>query len=240
MTGVPTSRQVLTMRRWMMGRSSIGHSIAEVAAGDHDGVGGGDDVVDDGDGVLVLDLGDGAGFAAVLVEHAAKFEDVGGFAAEAEGDEIDADFDAECDVGEVLLGERGEIDFDAGQIDVAAGAEGAGGEDFAADLVVVLDEDLEVNDAVVDEHGVADVDVVDEAVVVHVDGIFFFAAGTADGEFEDVADLEIELGVDVAGADGGALGVEEDAGVGAEFGRGTVADGLGRLRGPNRVWRGSC
>ncbi len=76
---------------------------AEIAAGYHDAVGSLDDVVDDGHGMLVLDLGYGAGLAAMLVEHALEFQDVLGLAAETQGHIIHIKGDAEFDVGEVLF-----------------------------------------------------------------------------------------------------------------------------------------
>jgi hypothetical protein len=93
-----------------------------------------------------------------------------GLADERQGDEVDALLDADEGVGAILGGEGGEVHLHAGEVDVAARGEGAGGEHAAADVGVILREHLEADEAVVHQHGVADLDVVDEVLVVHVDG----------------------------------------------------------------------
>ena len=120
-------------------------------------------------------------------------------------------FEAELHVLDVLGGERGQADLDAGQIDVAAAAELAFGEDFAFDLVAVLGEHLHLDRAVVNQHHVADADVVDEILVIHVHGMLLQIAFAADGEGEFLAGLQIQRHADVAGADGRALRVHHDA-----------------------------
>ena len=119
-------------------------------------------------------------------------EEVAGFAHEGQRDEIHAEFQAEFHVLDVLGGERGQADFDAGQIDVAAAAEFALGEDLAFHLVAVLGEHFHFDRAVVDEHDVADADVVDEIVVVHIHGMFLLAVFAADGEGEFLSGLEVQ------------------------------------------------
>ncbi len=91
-------------------------------------------------------------------------------------------FDCEC----------GQTDFDAGQIDVAAAAKFAFGQNFAFDFVAVFGEDFHLDRAVVNEHDVADADVVDEIFVVHVHGMLFQIAFAADGEGEFLAGLQIQ------------------------------------------------
>ena len=78
-------------------------------------------------------------------------------------------------------------------------------------LLPALAEHLHFDGAVVDEHDVADVDVVDEVGVVDVHGAFLLAAFAADGEGEFLAGLEVERHAEVAGADGRALRVHHDA-----------------------------
>jgi hypothetical protein len=72
-------------------------------------------------------------------------------------------------VGAVLLGERRQVDLHARQVDVAARSELTGREHAAADVGVVFFQHLEADEAVVDEDGVADLDVVDEVLVIDVD-----------------------------------------------------------------------
>ena len=94
---------------------------------------------------------------------------------------------------------------------MAPGTELSRSEHLAADAAVHLGENLEMDDAVVDEDDVPDIDVVDEAVVVDVHRVELLAADAAHGELHDVADLQVELHGKVAGADGGPLGVHQDA-----------------------------
>ena len=171
------------------GQFFVGNFDAEIAARDHDAVGFVDDFFEVFDGLLVFDLGDDERVRFGLVEKFAQLKQVAGFAHEGQRDEIHAEFEAELHVGDVLGGERGQADFDAGQIDVAAAAEFAFGEDFALDLVAGLGEHFHLDGAVVNEHHVADVDVVDEILVVHVHGAFLLAAFAADGEGEFLAGL---------------------------------------------------
>ena len=93
----------------------------------------------------------------------------------------------------VFFGERRQIDFDAGKIDVAFRAEEALCKHLAADAVGVLGKNFHVDDAIIHEHGIAHMDVIHQAIVIHVDGKFLFAACTADGEFKNLTGLEIEL-----------------------------------------------
>ena len=53
-------------------------------------------------------------------------------------------------------------------------------------------------------------DVLNQAVVVDIDRIEFLAARSADGKFHSVANLQIELRSEIACADRGPLGVEQD------------------------------
>ena len=76
---------------------------------------------------------------------------------------------------------------------MTAGAEGARGQYLAADTVIDLGEDLEVDDAVVDEDDVPLVDVIDQAVVIDVHRVYFLATGPANGELHNVTDLKVEF-----------------------------------------------
>src|SRR5208282_1208852 len=186
---------------------------AEVAARDHDAVGFLHDGFQVGDGLLVFDFGDDERVEPARLEKFPQLKQIAGFADERKGDQVHARFESEPDVLDVLGGERGQADFDAGQVDVAAAAQFAGRENFTLDLVAVLGEHLHFDGAVVNEHHVADVDVVDKIGVVHVHGAFLLAAFAADGEGEFLAGLQIERHADVAGADGRTLGVHHDADV---------------------------
>src|SRR5690606_26474248 len=113
-----------------------------------------------------------------------------------------------------------QIHLYAGKIDVAAGGEGAGGEDFAADVIVVFGEHFEAHQTAVHEDDVADVGVVDDVLVVDVDGTDFhtaFAVAGPDREIEGLAFLEFDGGIDVASANLGAFDVHHDGDLAAYF-----------------------
>src|ERR1051326_7184795 len=184
---------------------------AEITARDHDRIGLADDPFEVAERFLVLDFGQDQRRAFRVEEKRAQLDQGAGFSDKRERDEIHAQFQAQCDVGDVLGGEGGQADFDAGQVDVAAAAELAFGQDLALDLVAVLGEDFHLERAVVNEHNVADADVVDEILVVHVHGAFLLAAFAAHGERELLSGPHFQGQRPLAGADGRALGVHQNA-----------------------------
>ncbi len=196
---------------------------AEVAARDHERVGGAHDVVEIGDGRLVLDLGDDARVGFVDVQKLAQRVDVGALAHEGERHVVDALLDADERVGAVLLGEGGQVHLHAGEIDVAAGFQLAGREHAATDVGVLFFQDLQADEAVVHQHGVADLDVVDQIAVVHVHrahllGVVAGRAGLY-GKVKNLAGGEQDGVVHVAGADLGTLDVHHDGDLSADLGR---------------------
>ena len=78
-------------------------------------------------------------------------------------------------------------------------------------LLPLLGEDFHLENAVVHEHGVAFVDIVDELAVIDINRVNLLALRAAHGESELFAGLEMERDGQVAGADSGALGVHENA-----------------------------
>ena len=193
------------------GQFFVGNFNAQIAARHHDAVGFAHDGFQIFDRLLILDLGDDKRMRFAFLKQFAELEQIARLADERERDEIHAEFEAELHVLDVLGRERGQADLDAGQVDVAAAAERAGGEHFALDLVAGLGEHLHLNRAVVNQHHVADADVVDKILVVHVHGMFLQVVFAADGEGEFLAGLQIQRHADVAGADGRALRVHHDA-----------------------------
>ncbi len=79
---------------------------AHVAAGDHDPVGGVDDLVDVADRLAALDLGDDLAVGQVRLDDGRRFEDVGRVSHEGQADVIDLVLNPELDVLPVLLGHR--------------------------------------------------------------------------------------------------------------------------------------
>src|SRR5690606_9513318 len=91
------------------GKFLEGDFHTEVAAGDHDDIGGMDDGVDIPDGFLVLDFGDDLCLAFKGFHGGTEFADVGGVANERAGDVVRAALDGEGEVLVVLVGEGGEV-----------------------------------------------------------------------------------------------------------------------------------
>ena len=91
-----------------------------------------------------------------------------------------------------------------------------------SDMGVIFGEDFEADEAVVDEDRVAHGDVVDEILIVDVDGSDFlrvFAIGAGlDGEIKDLAGTELDGCVDVTGANFGTLDIHHDGDLAADTG----------------------
>ena len=132
---------------------------AQVAAGDHDGVGSGQDAVDVIDALAVLDLGDDADLGVVLVQQVADVVDVLCGAHEGSSDEVEALLDTEDDVIPVALAQVGHGQVDAGDIDALLGLDLAAVEHFADDVGVRDALDGQLDEAVVQHDGAALVDV---------------------------------------------------------------------------------
>ena len=118
--------------------------------------------------MLVLDLGDRVRVAAMLAEHPFEFQDVRCLAAEAQRNKVHSDLRTDRDVGKILFRERRQVHLHAGKIDVAAGAEGPGGQDLAADPVGIFFQHLHVHDPVVHQHDISHGNIVHKPVVIHV------------------------------------------------------------------------
>ena len=146
------------------------------------------------------------------------------------GDVVDALGDAEEDVLAVALGDGGQAQIDVGDVDALA----------LADLAVVLDDavdvgaldvvDLQVDQAVIDQDVGAGLDLVGEVQVVEGDvaGVAEVLLGGGLGGHDDrVAggDGDLLVALEQAGADLGALGVEQESDGGLELG-GDTADAL--------------
>ena len=136
-----------------------GHFDAEVAAGDHDAVEGGDDVVEVVDRLRLLDLGDDGEAAALLVHDPVDVVDVAAAADEGEGDDVDAGAQGPAEVLLVLLGEGGDGDGDAGEVEALVVGDHAALDDGGVDAGAVDGGDFEGDAAVVDEDAFAGGDV---------------------------------------------------------------------------------
>src|SRR5439155_2744894 len=203
------------------GQLFVGQFDAQIAARDHDRVGLGDDGMQVVDGLLVLDLGDDQRAMLSTFDDGFQLLNVFCLADKRQREVINPQLKPHFDIDEVLGGQSGKTDSDSRQIDMAAASERAFGEDFTLDFVAVFGQELHLNRAVVQQHHVAEVDVPDEILVVHIDGMEFLAVFAADGEREFLARLEVKRGGQVAGPDSRALRVHHDThGAVAVFGGG--------------------
>jgi len=108
--------------------------------------------------VPVRCLDEGAGLAHVV-----------GASHEGEGDEVQVLLDGHRDVHAVLLRDGGEIHRTPGRFDVLAGAELPAVEDPALEAMLAHAEHLQVDEAVVDRHPLAHLQVFHQIAVVDVD-----------------------------------------------------------------------
>ena len=187
------------------------HLDAEVAAGDHDALADGADLVDVIHAGLVLDLRDHVNVsAAVCLEEGLEIDDVLLAGDEGGRDEVHAVADAEEQILAVLLAHIGLAHDLAGEGHALAVGEDAAGDDGAADLAALDGLDLEDHEAVVHEDAVPDGEIVGQARVAHGDDALV-ALDVAGGEGEIIPVLEGDFAV-LEGADAvlGALGVEHD------------------------------
>ena len=79
--------------------------------------------------------------------------------------------------------------------------------------MLVFFQHLHVDDSVIHQHGVSDMDVVHEAVVVHIYRIILLAERTPDSEFKNIPRLQIQFCWQVARADRRPLRVQQNTAV---------------------------
>ncbi len=203
---------------------------AEIAAGDHDGVGDFEDAVEVLDGLGLFELGDDPGVGLEGGEAAFDVADVVGGADEGDGDGVDALSDGEDQILLVFLGERGDLDGDAGEIDALVLAEHAAVDDDAGDVGAFDLLDAEFDEAVGEEDAGAGLEVFGEGLEGGTDeggGAFDLARG--DGEALAGDELDGLVVLELAGADLWPLQVGEDADGLALF-LGDLADHADELR----------
>ena len=181
---------------------------AHIAAGDHDAVGHGQDLVDVVDALTVLDLGDDAHRAVVFVQQVADLHDVLRVARKAGRDQVKALLDAKQDVVAVALAHVRHRKMHAGHVDALLGLDDAvvlhGAQDVGVgDLVdVQFDQTVVQHDAAARLHVMGQVFVGDRADLVG-------AVHLAGGQRELLAGGQGLGAVDKgAQADLGAFGVQ--------------------------------
>ena len=162
-------------------------------------------------GLLVLDFGHNSGVTAEVGQFLTQLVQMRGVADEGHRYKIDADFGSELHVAVVLVRQRGQIHFDARQIDMTAGTHHALVEHGADDALGRGADDRHLQDAVVHQNRVAGMEVRVQPGIVDTGGDREGGGGLGEGEFHGVTRLEGKgLGY-VAGADGGPPQVHQDA-----------------------------
>ena len=216
-------------------RHELGSDLdSQVAAGDHDAVGGLEDGVEVLDAQRALDLGEDRDvLATVQAAEVTDLLDGLGVADEGGGDVVDVLLDAEQDVLAVTVGDGGQADLDVGDVDALALADLAGVLDDAVHVLAVDGLDLEGDQAVIDQDEGAGLGLGGEVQVVKGDvGLVAepVLGGGLRGHDDLVALVNGDLGVilEQAGADLRTLGVEQDAHGDAEL-AGDAADALDAL-----------
>ena len=195
---------------------------AQIAAGDHDGVGGSQDAVDVVHALAVLDLGDDADVGVVLVQQVADVVHVLCGAHEGSGDEVKALLCAEDDVVAVALAHIRHGQMDAGHVDALLVLDLAVVQHLADDVGVVHGLDLQLDQAVVQHDGAAGLHILRQVLIG--DGADLLGAlHLAGGQGEGLAGFQhFGAVLEVAQADLGALGVQQGSHRKAQF----LADGL--------------
>src|SRR6266567_1541810 len=184
----------------------------EIAAGDHDGVGYFEDAVEVLDGLGLFELGDDPGVGLEGGEAVLDVADVVGGADEGYGYGVDALSDGEDEVFLVLLGERGDLDGDAGKVDALVLAEHSAVDDDEGDVGALDLLDVQLDEAVGEQDAGAGLEVLGEGLEGGANeggGAFDLLRGDGEALAGDEQDGPVAL--KLAGADLGPLEIGEDA-----------------------------
>lgn len=186
---------------------------AHVAAGNHDAVGYFEDFIEIIQAFLVFDLGDDLDvFAAVLVEELTDTENVFLLADEGCSDKVNFAFAAETEIDFILFSERWKGGDDVWKVNALVFAENARVLNFGDDLVAFDFDNAKTDETVVEENGIACLEVLVEVFVSY--GNFGLVAenGLVSGKGESLTSFEGNVFAvnEVVGTDFRTLGVEED------------------------------
>ena len=130
-----------------------GNLHPQIAPGHHDPVGGGQDVVDVVDALLVFNFGDDFYIVpAAVVEHLPDGLHIGGPADKGGGDEVEIVLHAEADVRHVLLRQGGELDVGPGDVDGLVVGQGSAVLHLADDVAAPDFPDPQGDQAVVNQN----------------------------------------------------------------------------------------
>jgi hypothetical protein len=188
----------------------------EVAAGDHDPVGGLEDLLEVADRLVALDLRDHQRLAAGGSDQLARHVHVRGVLRERHRDEIGLEADRGLDVVHVLGGQRGRRQAAALAVDALAVGQHPAERHRALDRPVGHALDPHDHPAVVEQQRVAGLHVVHEVLVVEPDpGLVAELAVDVEGEAVALDQLDL-AGAELADADLRALQVREHPDVAPE------------------------
>ena len=181
---------------------------AHIAAGNHDAVGHGQDLVNVVDALLVLDLRDDADLGVVLVQDVADIHNVLRVAGKAGGDQIKALLDTKQNIARVALAHIRHGQVDAGDIDTLLGLDGAVIADGAGDIGIADLINAQLNQAVIQHDAPAGLDIAGQVLVG--DGADFVGAlDIAGGQGELLAgDQLFDRVFEFAEADLRAFGIQ--------------------------------
>ena len=195
---------------------------AEVAACDHHGIRCHDNVLDESNGILILDFGHRSCTAPVFKKNPLEFQDIGCLATKTQRHKIHIQRNAQSNVGMIFLGQRRQVHLHSWQVDVSLGSEESFRKNFATHTVGIFRQHLHVNNPIVHQHGIANMDVIHQSIIIHIHGVFLLAPRSTDCEFKNLAWLEIELHWQITRADRRTLCIEEDAAVDIQLGCNTT------------------
>ncbi len=145
------------------------HLDAQVAAGDHQAVRLGDDLVDLIDRLRLLDLGDDADVTLPALQPLAKLPNVGRASNERQRQVIEVVLDRPVDARPVTVGDARQPELRVRQVHALARLDDAPGSAAEPDAVRLLAGADEAEQPVLDEDAVAHFDVVDQALVRDAD-----------------------------------------------------------------------
>ena len=138
---------------------------AHIAAGNHDAVGHGQNLVDVVDALLILDLRDDADLGVVLVQNVADVHNVLRVAGKAGGDQVKALLDTKQNIARVALAHIRHGQMHAGNVDALLGLDGAVIADGAGNIGIADFINAQLDQAVIQHDAAAGLDVVGQVLV---------------------------------------------------------------------------
>ena len=138
---------------------------AHIAAGNHDAVGHGQNLVDVVDALLVLDLRDDADLGVVLVQDVANIHNVLRVAGKAGGDQVKALLDTKQNIARVALAHIRHGQMHAGNVDALLGLDGAVIADGAGNIGIADFINAQLDQAVIQHDAAAGLDIVGQVLV---------------------------------------------------------------------------